>query len=62
MPSLLRMPEVAANTPEATLVSWTVAENVPYSAADAIATVETAKAVVEVEAESDGIIFKDSHC
>jgi len=58
MPSLLRMPEVGANTPEATLVSWTVAENVPYSAADAIATVETAKAVVEVEAESDGIIFK----
>ncbi len=58
MPSLLRMPEIAANTPEATLVSWTVAENVPYSAADAIATVETAKAVVEVEAESDGVIFK----
>lgn len=58
MPSLLRMPEIAANTPDATLVSWTVAENVPYAAADAIATVETAKAVVEVEAESDGVIFK----
>jgi pyruvate dehydrogenase E2 component (dihydrolipoamide acetyltransferase) len=58
MPSLLRMPEIAANTPEATLVSWAVAENVPYSASDAIATVETAKAVVDVEADSDGVIFK----
>jgi pyruvate dehydrogenase E2 component (dihydrolipoamide acetyltransferase) len=52
------MPEIAADTPEATLVSWTVAENVPYSAADAIATMETAKAIVDVEAEADGVILK----
>jgi pyruvate dehydrogenase E2 component (dihydrolipoamide acetyltransferase) len=58
MPSLLRMPEVATDTPEATLVSWSVEENVPYAARDAIASVETAKAVVDVEAESDGVIFK----
>ncbi len=57
MPSLLRMPEIATDTPEATLVSWSVAENVPYAAHDAIVTVETAKAVVEVEAESDGVIL-----
>jgi pyruvate dehydrogenase E2 component (dihydrolipoyllysine-residue acetyltransferase) len=58
MPSLLRMPEVATDTPEATLVAWSVSENVPYAAHDAIVTVETSKAVVDVEAESDGVIFK----
>jgi pyruvate dehydrogenase E2 component (dihydrolipoamide acetyltransferase) len=52
------MPEVAADTPEATLLEWSVAENVPYAAHDAIVSVETAKAVVDVEAESDGVIFK----
>lgn len=58
MPSLLRMPEVAADTPEATVLEWSVPENVPYAAHDAIVSVETAKAVVDVEAESDGVIFK----
>jgi pyruvate dehydrogenase E2 component (dihydrolipoamide acetyltransferase) len=52
------MPEVAANTPEATLVAWIVNENTPYSAADSIVTVETAKAAVDIEAESDGVILK----
>jgi pyruvate dehydrogenase E2 component (dihydrolipoamide acetyltransferase) len=58
MPELLRMPEVAANTTEAVLLSWPVSENTPYSAQQTIATVETAKAVVDVPAPSDGIIFK----
>jgi pyruvate dehydrogenase E2 component (dihydrolipoamide acetyltransferase) len=58
MASLLRMPEVATDTAEATLVSWAIAENVPYAARDPIVCVETAKAVVDVEAESAGIIFK----
>jgi pyruvate dehydrogenase E2 component (dihydrolipoamide acetyltransferase) len=58
MATLLRMPEVAANTPEATLVAWIVNENTPYSAADSIVTVETAKAAVDIEAESDGVILK----
>jgi pyruvate dehydrogenase E2 component (dihydrolipoamide acetyltransferase) len=52
------MPEVATDTPEATLLEWSVAENVPYAAHDAIVSVETAKAVVDVEAEADGVIFK----
>jgi pyruvate dehydrogenase E2 component (dihydrolipoamide acetyltransferase) len=58
MPSLLRMPEVAADTPEATLLAWPIAENSVYSANDALFTVETAKAVVDVEADADGVILK----
>jgi pyruvate dehydrogenase E2 component (dihydrolipoamide acetyltransferase) len=58
MASILRMPEVAANAVEAILQSWPIAENTAYAAADVIATVETEKAVVDVEAETDGVILK----
>ncbi|HEX2903530.1 MAG TPA: 2-oxo acid dehydrogenase subunit E2 [Jatrophihabitans sp.] len=58
MPELLRMPEVAANTTEAVLLSWPVPENVPFDSKDTIATVETAKAVVDIEAERAGIILR----
>jgi pyruvate dehydrogenase E2 component (dihydrolipoamide acetyltransferase) len=58
MASLLRMPEVAANAVEAVLQEWQVAENVTFSAEETIATVETEKAVVDVEAEADGVILK----
>jgi pyruvate dehydrogenase E2 component (dihydrolipoamide acetyltransferase) len=58
MPELLRVPEVAAGTTDAVLASWPLAENVPYSKADVIATVETAKAVVDVEAEASGVILR----
>jgi pyruvate dehydrogenase E2 component (dihydrolipoamide acetyltransferase) len=55
---LLRMPEIAANTEEATLSSWPVPERQPFRASDVIATVETAKAAVDVAAEADGIIVR----
>jgi pyruvate dehydrogenase E2 component (dihydrolipoamide acetyltransferase) len=55
---LLRMPEVAANATEAVLSDWTVAENAPFSAEDTLATVETEKAVVDVEAEESGVVLK----
>ncbi|HWG64711.1 MAG TPA: dihydrolipoamide acetyltransferase family protein [Streptosporangiaceae bacterium] len=58
MPSLLRMPEVAANTPEATVLAWVVSENTPYATDDPIVTVETAKATIDVEAEDSGVILK----
>ncbi|MFI2304327.1 dihydrolipoamide acetyltransferase family protein [Actinacidiphila glaucinigra] len=58
MAELLRMPEIAANTEEAVLESWNVGVNVPYAAGDPIVTVETDKAVVEVEAESDGVLLR----
>ncbi len=58
MPTVLRMPEVAANATEAVLADWLVAENTEFAAADAIATVETEKAVVDVEAEQAGVVLK----
>jgi pyruvate dehydrogenase E2 component (dihydrolipoamide acetyltransferase) len=58
MASILRMPEVAANAVEAVLQSWPVPEHTAYAAADVIATVETEKAVMDVEAETDGVILK----
>jgi pyruvate dehydrogenase E2 component (dihydrolipoamide acetyltransferase) len=58
MASILRMPEVAANAVEAVLQSWPIAENTAYATGDVIATVETEKAVVDVEAEKDGVVLK----
>ncbi|MFF3057422.1 dihydrolipoamide acetyltransferase family protein [Streptomyces sp. NPDC057909] len=58
MAELLRMPEIAANTAEAILGSWNVGVNTPYAAGDPIVTVETEKAVVDVEAESDGVLLR----
>ncbi|MFL6132912.1 MAG: E3 binding domain-containing protein, partial [Nocardioidaceae bacterium] len=58
MPKLLRMPEVAANMAQAMLQEWAVPENAPFTATDAIATVETEKAVVDIEAETDGVILR----
>ena len=58
MPHLLRVPEIAAGTTEAVLATWPVAENSPYSATDVIATVETAKAVIDIEAEENGVILR----
>ncbi|HEY0507414.1 MAG TPA: dihydrolipoamide acetyltransferase family protein [Blastococcus sp.] len=58
MPELLRMPEIAAATTSAVLAGWPVALNTHFAASDVIATVETDKAVVDVEAESDGVILR----
>ncbi len=58
MARLLRIPEISAGATEAMLSSWPLAENVAYSAADVIATVETDKAVIDIEAEEDGVILR----
>ena len=58
MAHLLRMPEVAADSAEAVLQDWSVAENETFSAEDTLATIETEKAVVDVEAESAGVIVR----
>jgi pyruvate dehydrogenase E2 component (dihydrolipoamide acetyltransferase) len=58
MASILRMPEVAANATEAVLLTWPVSEGSEFSAQDAIATVETEKAVVDIEAEAGGVLLK----
>jgi pyruvate dehydrogenase E2 component (dihydrolipoamide acetyltransferase) len=58
MARLLRMPEVAANSVEAVLSAWPVPENTSFRSREAIATVETEKAVVDVPADADGVILK----
>jgi pyruvate dehydrogenase E2 component (dihydrolipoamide acetyltransferase) len=58
MPRVLRMPEVAANATEAVLAEWMVAEHATFAATDTIATVETEKALVDVEAEEAGVVLK----
>jgi len=58
MATLLRMPEVAANGTEAGLQEWAVAEGAEFAAGDVLATVETDKAVVEVEAEEAGVVLR----
>jgi pyruvate dehydrogenase E2 component (dihydrolipoamide acetyltransferase) len=58
MPRVLRMPEVAANATEAALAEWLVGESASFDAADTIATVETEKALVDVEAEEAGVVLK----
>jgi len=58
MAELLRMPEVAAGMESALLSTWSVSVSTPYSAGDIIAVIETDKAVVDVEAETDGVILR----
>ncbi|MEU3980663.1 2-oxo acid dehydrogenase subunit E2 [Streptomyces sp. NPDC026672] len=58
MAHVLRMPEVAANVTEAVLHEWFVADEGHFEAADPIASVETDKAVVEVEAEAAGVVLR----
>jgi pyruvate dehydrogenase E2 component (dihydrolipoamide acetyltransferase) len=58
MARLMRMPEVAAGGTEAVLQDWSLAENAEFGADDVLATVETEKAVVDVEAEQPGVVLK----
>ena len=58
MARILRMPEVAADTAEAMLADWLVGEADEFAAADPIATVETEKAAVEIEADAAGVLLK----
>ncbi|MFI5889910.1 dihydrolipoamide acetyltransferase family protein [Actinoplanes sp. NPDC051513] len=58
MASLLRMPAISANMVEAVLNEWPLAENTAFAAGDPIATVETDKAVVDVPAETDGVLIR----
>jgi pyruvate dehydrogenase E2 component (dihydrolipoamide acetyltransferase) len=58
MASLLRMPEVAASAVEAVLAGWPVGEGSSFATGEVIATVETEKAVVDVLAESDGVMLR----
>lgn len=58
MARLLTMPEVAANATEAVLQDWALEENQSFSVEDVVATVETEKAVVDVEADGAGVLVR----
>lgn len=58
MATLLRVPEVATGSTEAVLTEWLVPDNVAFRAGAAIAVLETDKAAVEVEVESDAMILR----
>jgi len=53
---LLLMPEVAAGATSAVLSAWPMPEGSTYKVGDILAIIETDKAVVDVEAETDGIL------
>jgi pyruvate dehydrogenase E2 component (dihydrolipoamide acetyltransferase) len=54
----MRMPEVAAGGNSAVLHEWSVAERTEFAPDDVLATVETDKAVVDVEADQPGVVVK----
>ncbi len=56
MATILRMPEVLANATEAVLSQWMIAEGASFSAGDILAEVETEKALVDLPAETDGVL------
>lgn len=58
MARLLRVPEVAANATEAVLQAWSVELGSEFAAQDTLATMETEKAVVDVEAEEAGVVLR----
>lgn len=56
MASIMRMPEVLANATEAILSKWLVEEGAAFTNGQPLAEAETEKALVEVPADSDGIL------
>jgi pyruvate dehydrogenase E2 component (dihydrolipoamide acetyltransferase) len=58
MPRLFTMPEVATGAEEATLSAWGLKEGAEFAAESVIATVETDKAVVDVETETAGVLLR----
>lgn len=58
MPELLLVPEVAAGATEVVIADWLVQPGADFAAGDAIAVIETEKAVVEMEAPQGGTLLK----
>lgn len=56
MATVMRMPEVLANTGEAIIQTWLVAVGQSIAIGDPIAEIETEKAVVEYAAEVEGVL------
>ncbi len=58
MATILRMPEVSANATHATLVKWNKQEGDFVATGECLADIETEKAIIELNAEADGILGK----
>jgi pyruvate dehydrogenase E2 component (dihydrolipoamide acetyltransferase) len=58
MATVVRMPEVLANTGEAIIQTWLVSVGQEINIGDPIAEIETEKAVVEYAAEVEGVLAK----
>ena len=58
MAELITMPKLGFDMAEGTLVRWVKAEGDPVAKGDVIAEIETDKATVEVEAHTEGIMFR----
>jgi pyruvate dehydrogenase E2 component (dihydrolipoamide acetyltransferase) len=56
MPTIVRMPEVLANTGEAVIQTWLVSVGQEIAVGDPLAEIETEKAVVEYVSEVEGIV------
>lgn len=58
MPSFLRMPAPAAGVEEATLLEWSVDDHATFALSDVLLVIETDKAVIDVEAETAGVLHR----
>lgn len=58
MPRLFTMPEVATGSDSATLSDWVLAEGATFEQDDVVATVETDKAVVDIQADAGGVLVR----
>ena len=58
MATVVRMPEVLANTSEAVIQAWLVEVGQEIAIGDPLAEIETEKAIVEYAAEVDGILTR----
>lgn len=58
MATILRMPAVSANATHATLVNWNKQEGDSVLMGESLAEIETEKAIIELNAELDGILGK----
>lgn len=58
MPSIVRMPAVAAGATEVVLSEWLVPERGTVAAEDAYAVIETDKATVDLEADEAGVLLR----
>ncbi len=56
MATLLRMPGVSADSDEAVLESWSIQTGATVSRGQVVASAETEKAVVDIEADQDGVV------